>query len=100
MGAPRTANCTCPQAQLTRRSSVPGTSPSATTNSVVFSGPHWISIYRPGYAGDVPPLEMRLQTRFAPDPAKIPQDVPVYRTYPLSFIGRLIGARIAMLFGR
>ena len=64
------------------------------------AGPHWISIYRPGYAGDLPPLEMRLQTRFAPDPAKIPSNVPVYRTYPLSFIGRLIGARIAMLFGR
>ena len=64
------------------------------------AGPHWISIYRPGYDGAAPPLEMRLQTRFAPEPAQIPRDVPSYRRFPLQFVGRLIAARIAMLLGR
>lgn len=64
-------------------------------------GPHWVAMYRPGFANPPPALEMRLQTRFAPDPAAIPADgVPAYRTFPPRFIGRLISARLAMLFGR
>jgi hypothetical protein len=64
-------------------------------------GPHWVAMYRPGYEGPKPPLEMRLQTRFAPDPRALPRDgVPGYRMFPLRFIGRLLAARVAMLVGR
>lgn len=64
-------------------------------------GPHWVAMYRPGFPIPPPALEMRLQTRFAPDPAAIPADgVPGYRMFPPSFIGKLLGARLAMMFGR
>lgn len=64
-------------------------------------GPHWVAMYRSGFSDLPPPLEMRLQTRFAPDPGRIPDDgVPAYRIFPLRFIGKLIAARLAMLFGR
>jgi hypothetical protein len=33
-------------------------------------------------------------------PGELPGDVPTYRGYPLRFIGTLVAARVAMLFGR
>ena len=60
-------------------------------------GPHWVSIYRPGYGVDAPPLEMRVNTKFATAP--VPDDVPGYRSFPLSFVWRLVAARVAMLLG-
>lgn len=60
-------------------------------------GPHWVSIYRPGYGGDAPPLEMRVNTKWAAGP--VPNDVPAYRNFPLSFVWRLIKARVGMMFG-
>lgn len=64
-------------------------------------GPHWVAMYRPGFASPPPPLEMRLQTRFALDPTSLPADgIPSYRMFPARFIGKLLAARVAMLFGR
>lgn len=61
-------------------------------------GPHWVSVLRDRFDDDAPPVEMRIQTRFAPD---APDDgIPGHARYPMSLIGRLIGARIAMVFGR
>ena len=65
------------------------------------SGPHWVTLYRPGFERPLPELEMRLQTRFAPEPEALPHDgVPAYRMFPLRFIGKLLASRAAMLFGR
>ncbi|RYE84427.1 MAG: hypothetical protein EOP19_11615 [Hyphomicrobiales bacterium] len=61
------------------------------------SGLHWVSIYRPGFGADALPLEMRVNTKFATVP--LPDDVPAYRTFPLSFVWRLVKARVAMLLG-
>jgi len=64
-------------------------------------GPHWVAMYRPGFERPLPELEMRLQTRFAPDPEGLPRDgVPAYRMFPLRFIGKLLAARAAMALGR
>ncbi len=62
-------------------------------------GPHWVSIYR-GRFDPPPPLEMRVNTRFKPADAMLPNDVPAYKSFPPRFVARLLAARIAMLFGR
>jgi hypothetical protein len=56
---------------------------------------HWIAAYRPGFGDTAPPLEMRVNTKFAP--GLLPDDVPAYRTFPLRFVLRLVAARVAML---
>lgn len=60
-------------------------------------GPHWVSLYRPGFGDTAPPLQMRVNTRYASGP--VPDDVPSFRSFPLSFVWRLIKARVAMLLG-
>lgn len=62
------------------------------------SGPHWIAAYAPGFHGAEPKLEMRVNTRFAP--GHVPHDVPAYKSFPLSFVWRLIKARVGMMLGR
>jgi hypothetical protein len=64
-----------------------------------FQKGHWYAVYRARFTGDVPPLQMRLQTKFRPQGAGEPGDIPSYATYPTKFILKLISARIAMLFG-
>lgn len=70
-------------------------------NSAMFlrfdRGPHWVSVYR-SRVKDPPPIEMRLNTKFAPDATAIPDDVPRPAGFPFAFVGRLIAARVAMLF--
>lgn len=61
---------------------------------------HWVPVYRARLQGDVPPVEMRICTKFAPDAARIPRDAPIYPGFSVRFIGKLLRARIAMLFGR
>jgi hypothetical protein len=61
---------------------------------------HWVPVYRARLQGDVPPPEMRICTKFAPDAAAIPRDVPTYPGFSVKFIWKLLGARIAMLVGR
>lgn len=60
-------------------------------------GPHWVSIYALSYGGDAPRLEMRVNTRFAP--AAEPQDVPAYKSFPMSFVWRLVKSRLGMVLG-
>lgn len=67
---------------------------------VDFQKGHWFSIYRGRFEGEVPPLQMRFQTKFKPEGSELPSDAPIYRAYPPKLIGKLVGARIAMLFGR
>lgn len=72
-------------------------------NSAMFvnfdRGPHWVSVYRNRLEGHAPPLQMRINTKFRQSNDPLPNDVPGYPTFPLSLAGKLIGSRIAMLFG-
>ena len=73
-------------------------------NSAMFMnfdrGPHWVSAYRVRFDGDLPPVEARICTKFMPAGVVLPEDVPSYRSYPPSFIVRLLASRIAMALGR
>jgi len=61
-------------------------------------GKHWVSLCRPRLGDAAAPLEMRVCTR--DQAGALPADLPAYAGYPLRFIGRLLGARFAMLLGR
>jgi len=61
---------------------------------------HWFSVYRARFQGDVPPLQMRIHTKFKPENGDVPSDVPSYPTWPLKFLTKLLAARIAMLLRR
>jgi hypothetical protein len=63
-------------------------------------GPHWVSVYRARFQGELPPLELRICTKFKPDEIELPDDVPNYRGYPPGLIVRLLAARVSMLLGR
>jgi hypothetical protein len=63
-------------------------------------GPHWVSLYRARFVGDVPPLQMRINTKFKPVNSVVPNDVPAYSSFPLKFVGKLIAAKVAMLLRR
>ena len=62
-----------------------------------FEKGHWVSVYRARLAADLPPPQMRIQTRFSPKHAELPKDLPAYPGFPLKFIVKLMAARIAML---
>lgn len=72
-------------------------------NSAMFvnfdRGPHWVSAYRTRFHGDLPPLQARICTKFKPEGVVLSDDVPSYRSYPPSFIVKLLASRIAMALG-
>ncbi len=86
--------------------------PASSTNRVVAScchsamaltfddGRHWVSVFRARMEGASPPLAMRLCAKYKPEGAVLPNDAPAYGAFPLRFIGKLIGANVAMAFGR
>ncbi len=60
---------------------------------------HWIPVYRARLVGAAPDPEMRVCTKFAPrGPAT--SAVPSYPGFPIRLLAKLLGARLAMLFGR
>lgn len=61
---------------------------------------HWVPMYRARLEGDIPPLQMRIQTKFKPENSGIPGDVPSYSGYPFKFMAKLLAAQIAMLLHR
>ena len=63
-------------------------------------GKHWVDIYRARIQGEIPPLEMRICTKFKAESGEVPNDVPSYSTFPLRFLAKLLAARIAMLLDR
>jgi hypothetical protein len=65
-----------------------------------FAPGHWVSAYRARFAGDLPPIEIRTQTKYRHADTDIPRDAPSYRRYPMKLFGRLLGSRIAMMFGQ
>lgn len=64
-----------------------------------FQKGHWFSVYRARFAGDAPPVQMRVQTKSMPRTAGDPGDIPSHAGYPPKFMLKLLSARIAMLFG-
>jgi hypothetical protein len=58
-----------------------------------------VPIYRGRFEGKIPQLEMRINAKFKPNAVNIPYDVPSYSSFPLKFVRKLIGAKIAMFFG-
>ncbi len=60
---------------------------------------HWVPVYRARVGGDAPAVEMRIATKFAPASADA-QDVPSHRGYPLGLLGKLLVARLQMVFGK
>jgi hypothetical protein len=70
-------------------------------NSPMFLGfddaRHWVSAYRGRFHGDVPPLQMRICTKFRSANGPLPEDLPNYSTFPLGFMVKLLGAKIAMV---
>ena len=65
-----------------------------------FQKGHWFSVYRTRFSGEVPPLQMRIQTKSRPQAASDPGDIPSHAGYPPKFMLKLVAARIAMLFER
>ena len=57
---------------------------------------HWVDIYHTRIQGPVPPVQLRICTRYKPLSAENPTDIPSYPGYPFKFIVRLLAARIAM----
>jgi hypothetical protein len=54
-------------------------------------------VYRGRFQGETPPLEMRINAKFKSE-SNIPSDAPIYSSFPLKFVRKLIGAKIAMIF--
>lgn len=66
-----------------------------------FEKGHWLSVYRAALQGDLPPVEMRVQTKSAPAAgSNLPCDVPSYSGYGFKFMAELFAAWIAMLLRR
>lgn len=64
-----------------------------------FENGHWLSLYGALFAAeDLPALQMRTMTADLPAGTALPRDVPNGKRQPLSFMVKLLGAWIAMLF--
>ena len=61
---------------------------------------HWVPIYRGRFQGELPPLQWRICTKFAPEDAEIPEDVPSSKMYPVGLMVKLLTSKLSMLFGR
>ncbi|MBI1331169.1 MAG: hypothetical protein GC166_14830 [Alphaproteobacteria bacterium] len=59
----------------------------------------WTSMFRVRFGDDAPPLQSRNNVRAVTDRNDFPADVPVYDRFPMSLFAKLMGARIAMMFG-
>lgn len=63
-----------------------------------FAPGHWTSSYRRRFQGPLPPIEMRTKVAKRQSDLPLPPDVPAYDSFPLRLFGRLLAARVAMLF--
>ena len=59
---------------------------------------HWVPVYRARLQGDMPPLEFRICTKFKPQNAAIPTDIPSSEMYPTGFMWRLLTSKLSMIF--
>ena len=58
----------------------------------------WTSLYRNRFGDDAAPIAFRSQIQYALLGATLPQDVPVYRSFPLALFAPLLKARMGTLF--
>ena len=63
-------------------------------------GPFWVSAISNRFVGTRPKPDMRIQTRFRESSLPYPDNAPVYKTFPKSFMFKLISEWIKMKFGR
>jgi hypothetical protein len=63
-------------------------------------GPYWVSAYRARFQGDLPPLQMRICTKYKSPDVVLPGDVPVYPGYPLKLVAMLLASGVAMFLRR
>jgi hypothetical protein len=61
---------------------------------------HWVPMYRTRFQGDVPPLQWRICTKFKPENAVVPTDIPSSAMYPAGFVWKLLTSKLSMLFSR
>ena len=61
---------------------------------------HWVPVYRARFQGDVPPVQWRICTKYKPEHAEIPTDVPSSTMYPAGFMWQLLTSRLSMLLGK
>ena len=61
---------------------------------------HWVPVYRARFQSDAPPVQWRICTKFKPEHAEIPTDVPSSAMYPAGFRWKLLASRLSMLLGR
>lgn len=60
-------------------------------------GKHWVDLYRSRCHGHVPPVQMRICTKFKPEGGTIPTDAPRYPRYPVALLMKLALAKAAMV---
>ncbi len=61
-----------------------------------FEKGHWLSLCRGRFIGEVPPVQMRIQTQYKPEGSVLP-DARAFKAFPPRFIFRLLWARLMML---
>jgi hypothetical protein len=61
---------------------------------------HWVPVYRARFQGDIPPLQWRICTKFKPENAGVPTDIPSSEMYPAGFMWKLLASKLSMLFSR
>ena len=61
---------------------------------------HWVPVYRGRFQGEMPPLEWRICTKFKPENAEIPKDIPSSAMYPAGLMLKLLTSKLSMLLGR
>jgi len=70
-------------------------------NSAMFmnfdDGRFWVSAYRNRFQGELPPVQMRICTKFMSQKANLPLDIPSYSGYPIRFMAKLVAAWVPML---
>src|SRR5258708_14446234 len=77
-----------------RESSVTNRVVAACCSSAMFmnfdKGPHWVSAYRARFQGDLPPLQMRICTKYKSPDVVRSDDAPSYPAYPLRVVANLL----------
>jgi hypothetical protein len=61
---------------------------------------HWVPMYRGRFQGETPPVQWRICTKFKPENAVVPSDIPSSAMYPPGFMWKLLASKLSMLFGR
>jgi hypothetical protein len=61
---------------------------------------HWVLVYRARFQGGIPPLQWRICTKFKPENAEVPTDIPSSAMYPAGFMWKLLTSKISMVLSR